>query len=72
MSDTVGDIQNYLADFNPKDPVISKSEPVLAGGETGDESELDRITAGLVAGNNMASEKSAGHHHQHHHHHHTS
>ena len=40
MSDTVGDIQNYLADFNPKDPVISKSEPVLAGGETGDESEL--------------------------------
>ena len=40
MSDTVGDIQNYLADFNPKDPVISKAEPVLTGGEAGDDSEL--------------------------------
>ena len=25
----IGDIQNYLADFNPKDPVISKAEPML-------------------------------------------
>ena len=40
MSDTVGDIQNYLADFNPKDPVISKTEPVLTTGEAGDENEL--------------------------------
>ena len=27
--ETMGDIQNYLADFNPKDPVISKAEPML-------------------------------------------
>jgi len=28
-SEGIADIQNYLADFNPKDPVISKSEPTL-------------------------------------------
>ena len=32
--ETMGDIQNYLADFNPKDPVIQKAEEegVLEGG----------------------------------------
>ena len=50
MSDTVGDIQNYLADFNPKDPVISKAEPVLAGGEAGDDSELLSSAVGGGAG----------------------
>ena len=50
MSDTVGDIQNYLADFNPKDPVISKAEPVLTGGEAGDDSELLSSAVGGGAG----------------------
>ena len=50
MSDTVGDIQNYLADFNPKDPVISKSEPGLTGGEAGDDSELLSSAVGGGAG----------------------
>ena len=35
--ETMGDIQNYLADFNPKDPVIHKveEEGVLDGGGGG-------------------------------------
>jgi len=30
-SESIGDIQNYLADFNPKDPVINKAETGLDG-----------------------------------------
>jgi len=39
-AESIGDIQNYLADFNPKESVsvISKSEPVLESG-TGDAGE---------------------------------
>ena len=37
----IGDIQNYLADFNPKDPVISKTEPALDTVEEDEEEDND-------------------------------
>ena len=39
----MGDLQNYLADFNPnpKDPVISKAEPMLDTGAVDDDEEDD-------------------------------
>eukprot|EP00092_Neocalanus_flemingeri_P087083 GFUD01109828.1.p1 GENE.GFUD01109828.1~~GFUD01109828.1.p1 ORF type:complete len:312 (-),score=110.79 GFUD01109828.1:635-1570(-) len=49
-TETIGDIQNYLADFNPKDSVISKSEPVLDGGHDDDPTET-----GLTLGSADAS-----------------
>ena len=48
-TETIGDIQNYLADFNPKDSVISKSEPVL------DEDQEDPTETGLTLGSADAS-----------------
>ena len=50
-TETIGDIQNYLADFNPKDSVISKSEPVLGGADQED----DPTEAGLTLGSADAS-----------------
>jgi len=49
-TETIGDIQNYLADFNPKDSVISKSEPVLDGDQEDDPTET-----GLTLGSADAS-----------------
>ena len=43
----IGDIQNYLADFNPKDPVISKSEPIL---DTVEEDDTDLNLGSAAAG----------------------
>jgi len=49
-TETIGDIQNYLADFNPKDSVISKSEPALDGDQDDDHAET-----GLTLGSADAS-----------------
>ena len=46
----IGDIQNYLADFNPKDPVISKSEPILDTVEEEDEDDTDLNLGSAAAG----------------------
>lgn len=50
-AESIGDIQNYLADFNPKDSVISKSEPVLISGDQED----DPTETGLTLGSADAS-----------------
>jgi len=60
--ESIGDIQNYLADFNPKESVISKSEPVLESGtgDAGEPAEPLSLGSAVAAGGQYFVDQETG------------